>query len=60
MISRSSFAYSFIDPQKLSRVRKLGVWHFLTRVWAVSCVHGQWFKREPKRTIELNQKRPAQ
>jgi hypothetical protein len=47
------------DPQKLLRVRKLGLWHFLTRVWAVICIHGQWFKGEPKGTIELNQKEAA-
>jgi hypothetical protein len=44
------------DPQKLFRVRKLGLRHFLTWVWAVSCIHGQWFKEQLKGTIELNQR----
>jgi hypothetical protein len=48
-------AIPLYDPQKPFGVRKLGLRHFLTRVWAVSCVHGQWFKAEPKGTIELNQ-----
>ena len=48
------------DPQKLLRVRKLAFGNFLTPIWAISCVHGQWFKGEPKDTIDLNQRRVRQ
>ena len=43
-------------PQKLLRVRKLGLRHRLIGVWTVSFIHGQWFKGEPNGTIELNQR----
>jgi hypothetical protein len=51
MISRV-FLY---DPQKLSRVRKLGLWHFLTGSGRSVESAAQWFEGEPKGTLDLNQ-----